>query len=121
MFAVRAGNTWRTFSFRRPGQACRQKLRLQSTALPAKGIGTGSLVCSKAGPVGLTSGLSPDLLAAASSMRILLLLLAVAAAAGTARARFVIEEGGLKIALPDTAKKQYPGGFDMALANFGAR
>lgn len=35
------------------------------------------------------------------------------------RARFVIEEGALKVVLPPEAKSQYPNGFDVALANFG--
>jgi hypothetical protein len=37
------------------------------------------------------------------------------------RARFVIEEGALKVVLPPEAKSQYPNGFDVALANFGER
>lgn len=47
-------------------------------------------------------------------------LAAVALGPLPASARFVIEEGGLRVVLPDDAKKQYPMGFDMALANFGA-
>ena len=47
------------------------------------------------------------------------LLLALLLAACSARARFVIEEGGLKVVLPPDAKSRYPNGFDVALANFG--
>ncbi|EFN56746.1 hypothetical protein CHLNCDRAFT_144184 [Chlorella variabilis] len=47
-------------------------------------------------------------------------LLAVLLACGGVGARFVIEEGGLKVVLPPEAKSQYPKGFDVALANFGA-
>lgn len=36
------------------------------------------------------------------------------------QARFVIEQGGLKISFPQTAAKAHPKGFDMSLANFGA-
>lgn len=48
-------------------------------------------------------------------------LLAVLLACGGVGARFVIEEGGLKVVLPPEAKSQYPKGFDVALANFGER
>ena len=34
-------------------------------------------------------------------------------------ARFVIEEGGIKVVLPPEAKEKYKQGFDVALANFG--
>ncbi|KAL4443975.1 hypothetical protein ABPG75_011712 [Micractinium tetrahymenae] len=56
---------------------------------------------------------SPALLLAA-------VLATAALCAAPVAARFVIEEGGLRVVLPDDAKKQYPQGFDMALANFGA-
>lgn len=36
------------------------------------------------------------------------------------QARFVIEQGGLKISFPKAAAKAHPKGFDMSLANFGA-
>ncbi len=39
---------------------------------------------------------------------------------GIAHARFVIEQGGLKISFPKAAAKAHPKGFDMSLANFGA-
>lgn len=37
-----------------------------------------------------------------------------------AAARFVIEQGGLKIKFPIGARDQHREGFDMSLANFGA-
>lgn len=37
-----------------------------------------------------------------------------------AQARFVIEQGGLKVTFPKSAAKAHPNGFDMSLANFGA-
>ncbi|KAK9804195.1 hypothetical protein WJX72_000406 [[Myrmecia] bisecta] len=36
------------------------------------------------------------------------------------QSRFIIEKGGLKIKFPMSARDQHPGGFDVALANFGA-
>lgn len=39
---------------------------------------------------------------------------------GNVGARFVIEQGGLKIAFPKEKAKAYPNGFDMSLANFGS-
>ena len=53
--------------------------------------------------------------------RAALLLGALLAAAGAAWGRFVVEESALRVVLPDSAKAQYPAGFDMALANFGER
>jgi hypothetical protein len=43
-----------------------------------------------------------------------------AALCSLAEARFVIEQGGLKITFPKSAAKLHPNGFDMSLANFGA-
>jgi hypothetical protein len=42
------------------------------------------------------------------------------AGAVCSEARFVIEQGGLKITFPTAAAKAHPKGFDMSLANFGA-
>jgi hypothetical protein len=36
------------------------------------------------------------------------------------QARFVIEQGGLKISFPQSAARANPHGFDMSLANFGS-
>lgn len=63
--------------------------------------------------------LSPSHAARVDAMRTIALL-AVLLACGGVGARFVIEEGGLKVVLPPEAKSQYPKGFDVALANFGA-
>ena len=48
-------------------------------------------------------------------------LLALLLAACGVGARFVIEEGALKVVLPPDAKAKYAKGFDLALANFGER
>ncbi|PRW50883.1 vacuolar-sorting receptor 3-like [Chlorella sorokiniana] len=52
--------------------------------------------------------------------RVLAAVLALLSAASLCRAVFVIEKGGLKVVLPQEAKEKYPGGFDVALANFGS-
>lgn len=51
----------------------------------------------------------------------LVVVLGLAVLSGSiVQARFVIEQGGLKISFPKAAAKAHPKGFDMSLANFGA-
>lgn len=56
----------------------------------------------------------------ARAVALLALALLALATVPRASARFNIEEGGLKVTFPPEAKKKFPNGFDMALANFGA-
>lgn len=72
-----------------------------------------------AGPMQLTAQPSTTAMARFMAALLAAALAAAALCAPPVAARFVIEEGGLRVVLPDEAKKQYPMGFDMALANFG--
>ena len=37
------------------------------------------------------------------------------------QSRFVVEQGGIKVKFPASARSKYPKGFDTSLANFGKR
>ena len=63
--------------------------------------------------VGLSSGPDPG-----ATVRLVIVILCVLA--HLASARFIIEQGGLKIKFPASAAQQHQSGFDMSLANFGA-
>ncbi|EIE18502.1 hypothetical protein COCSUDRAFT_49231 [Coccomyxa subellipsoidea C-169] len=55
-----------------------------------------------------------------SSTRLAVVLGLAVLSGSLVQARFVIEQGGLKISFPKAAAKAHPKGFDMSLANFGA-
>jgi hypothetical protein len=40
--------------------------------------------------------------------------------AATVHSRFIVEQGGIKVKFPVSARQKYPKGFDTSLANFGA-
>jgi hypothetical protein len=39
--------------------------------------------------------------------------------ASTVQSRFIVEQGGIKVKFPVSARQKYPKGFDTSLANFG--
>lgn len=51
--------------------------------------------------------------------RALQAVLLVLLLASTVHGRFVVEQGGIKIKFPVSARQKYPKGFDTSLANFG--
>ncbi len=48
-----------------------------------------------------------------------LLALSLLALCSTVDSRFVVEQGGIKVKFPASARSKYPKGFDTSLANFG--
>lgn len=48
-----------------------------------------------------------------------LLALSLLALCSTVDSRFVVEQGGIKVKFPASARSNYPKGFDTSLANFG--
>lgn len=52
-------------------------------------------------------------------VRALLQVVLLALLASTAYSRFVVEQGGIKVKFPVSARQKYPKGFDTSLANFG--
>ena len=53
------------------------------------------------------------------SMRGLLALACLLQLGLAVHARFVVEQGGVKVKFPASARQKYPKGFDTSLANFG--
>jgi hypothetical protein len=49
-----------------------------------------------------------------------LVALSLAALCSTVDSRFVVEQGGIKVKFPASARSKYPKGFDTSLANFGS-